>query len=107
MNYQTMKLEDILNWCDEHNQLDWLEEMADKKTTVERYSKRVKVTNADGKVVSVADKTSEKVTQEIGISFVELKIAFVKKFMPEIAPKKKSNSKKSLKELIAERRAAK
>lgn len=57
MDYKTMKLDDIINWCKANNQVAWLKAEA-AKTIGERR-----------------------------ITFIELKKAFVDKFMPEIAPK--------------------
>ena len=73
MNYQTMKIEDIIEWCRANNAVDWLKETASKTYPTEKGERR--------------------------ISFIELKIEFVKKFMPEIAPKAQ-NKKPSMYELI-------
>ena len=88
MTYQSLTKKDILNWCDEHNQLEWLLEELDKKTECKVYP-RVKVKTEDGKIVSKVDKSNkDNFTTELrDRSFVEVKLAFVKKFMPEIAPK--------------------
>lgn len=59
-----MKLGDIVNWCVNNKQVDWL-----KATAALTY------TTKDGKTRK--------------ITFIELKKAFVEKFMPEIAPKAK------------------
>lgn len=61
MNYQTMKIEDIIEWCKANNQVAWLKETAGKTYSTENGERR--------------------------ISFIELKLEFVKKFMPELAPK--------------------
>lgn len=73
MNYQTMKIEDIIEWCKANNQVEWLKETASKTYPCEKGARK--------------------------ISFIELKIQFVKKFMPEIAPKAQSK-KPSMYELI-------
>lgn len=75
MNYKDMKIEDIIEWCVSHKQTEWLKAQAAKTYK-----------NEDGK--------------ERRISFIELKIAFVKEFMPEIAPKAQAK-KPSMYELIA------
>lgn len=62
MNYKDMRIEDIIDWCQKNNEVAWLKETAEKLYTTK-----------DGK--------------ERRISFIELKLEFVKKFMPEIAPK--------------------
>lgn len=75
MNYQTMKIEDIVSWCKANNQVAWLKAEAAKTFPVENGKPRK-------------------------ITFIELKLAFVEKFMPEIAPKKKEK-KPTMYELIA------
>jgi hypothetical protein len=62
MNYKDMKIEDIIEWCVSHKETEWLKATAAKVYKTE-----------DGK--------------ERRISFIELKLEFVKKFMPDIAPK--------------------
>lgn len=74
MNYKDMKIEDIIDWCKANKEVDWLKETA------------AKVYTKDGK--------------ERRISFIELKLEFVKKFMPEIAPKAQAK-KPSMYDLIA------
>lgn len=75
MNYKDMKIEDIIQWCQANKQVDWLKEVAAKVYKTE-----------DGK--------------ERRISFIELKLEFVKKFMPDIAPKAQPK-KPSMYDLIA------
>lgn len=75
MNYKDMTIEDIIQWCQEHKQVAWLKEAASKTFSTE-----------DGK--------------ERRISFIELKLAFVKEFMPELAPKAQPK-KASMYDLIA------
>lgn len=75
MNYKDMKIEDIIEYCKKHDAVDWLKEAAAKTYETK-----------DGK--------------ERRISFIELKLEFVKKFMPEIAPKAQAK-KPSMYDLIA------
>lgn len=75
MNYKDMRIEDIITWCQENKEVDWLKEAAAKTYKTE-----------DGK--------------ERRISFIELKLEFVKKFMPSIAPKAQPK-KPSMYDLIA------
>jgi hypothetical protein len=75
MNYQTMKLENIIDWCKENKQVAWL-----KATAATTY------TNEDG--------STRKIT------FFEIKKAFAEKFMPEILPKAKVK-KPSMYDIIA------
>lgn len=81
MNYQDMSIEDIITWCQENNQVAWLKETASQKVEYKVYP-RVKV---DGKWTT--DKTATPKVEMRPISFIQIKIAFVNKFMPEIAPK--------------------
>lgn len=78
MNYNTMKIEDIIDYCQKQGPeaVAWLKETASKTFT-----------NEEGK--------------ERRISFFELKIEFVKKFMPEIAPKAGAPKKPSMYDTIA------
>lgn len=80
MDYKKMKIEDIIAWCKENNQVDWLKEIA-KKT--------YPATNK---------KTGE--TFERKISFIEIKNEFVAKFMPELAPKATKPKKPSMWDMI-------
>lgn len=62
MNYKDMNIDGIIEWCQANNEVDWLKETAAKTYETEDGKKR-------------------------RISFIELKLEFVKKFMPDIAPK--------------------
>jgi hypothetical protein len=70
-----MNIQDIIDWCKANDQVDWLKETAATPVT------------------SKSGNTHQ-------ITFIELKIAFVEKFMPEIAPEKKVK-KPSMYEIIA------
>lgn len=88
MNYQSMKIEDIIKWCQENNQVEWLKAKMEETTECEVYPRK-KITTEDGKIISVADKTQKPTIEMRPISFIQVKLDFVEKFMPEIAPKKK------------------
>ena len=75
MNYKDMKIEDIIDWCTKNKEVAWLKETAAKTYETKDGKKR-------------------------NISFIELKLEFVKKFMPEIAPKAQAK-KPTMYELIA------
>lgn len=75
MNYKDMKIEDIINWCQKHNEIEWLKAEANKTFITKAGKQR-------------------------NITFIELKLAFVNKFMPDIAPKAKPK-KPTMYELIA------
>ena len=89
MDFQKMKFEDIVDWCEKNGELDWLIAEGEKKVPNKVYPRK-KVVNAKGKVVSVADKSQEPTIVLKNIDFMTLKVAFAKKFMPEIAPKEKA-----------------
>lgn len=72
MDYKSMKIDDIIAWCIAHNQVAWL-----KATAAQTFTQTI--TKEDG--------TTE--AKERKITFIELKLAFVEKFMPEIAPERK------------------
>lgn len=63
MDYKTMTIQDIIDWCKANNQVKWLKATAAKTFT-----------NEEGK--------------ERRITFIEIKNEFCRDFMPEIAPKK-------------------
>lgn len=95
MNYKTMDINDIISWCKANNEVAWLKAEAAKKVDVKVYPK---VKGEDGKLR--ADKSQPYTIEQQPISFMQLKLNFVKKFMPEIAPK--GTKKKSMYDLIAE-----
>ena len=80
-SYQEIQLIDIINWCKANNQVAWLKETAEKEYPVK----------------------DKETGEEIGkrkITFIELKLAFVREFMPSVAPEKKEK-KPSMYDLIA------
>lgn len=77
MNYKTMKFEDILAWCKQNNQIDWLK-------------------------AKVNERVKDKETGEMrDISFIEVKRAFCEMFMPNILPVAKSG-RKTMKDIMKE-----
>ena len=95
MDYKKMDINDIIDWCKEHGEVAWLKETAAKKVEYKVYPK---VKDASGKMV--ADKSATPKIEMRPISFIQIKIAFCEKFMPEIMPKKKEG-KSSMYDLIA------
>ena len=79
VTYKNMDIEDIIKWCQENGEVKWLKEIA--ATTFP-------VKDAEGK--PVLKKDGQPKTRNI--SFIELKLAFVKKFMSELAPKAKAKT---------------
>lgn len=101
MDYMKMNINDIIKWCQENNQINWLKAKAKEEVEVKRYTGRVKVVNSKGKEVWVADKNSPKKTIKAPITFIQIKKDFVEKFMPEIKPVAKSKEK-TMYDLISE-----
>lgn len=104
MDFKKMSFEDIVNWCKENNQIEWLKAELDKKEQIKVYPRK-KIVNSEGKKVSVADKTQEPVVKSVDLTFVTLKYDFCSKFMPEIMPEKKEKKptmKKKLALLLGE-----
>lgn len=79
--YQDIQLADIINWCKANNQVAWLKEIAEKEYPVK-------------------DKETGEVVGTRKITYIELKLAFVREFMPTFAPKAKEK-KPSMYDLIA------
>lgn len=96
MNYQDWKLEDIIKWCQENNQVEWLKATAAKKVESKTYP-RIESVSKTGRKSWKLDKTAAPVITERPISFVELKKEFISTF---IEPDKKSK-KLSMYEIIA------
>ena len=106
MDYAKMSQDDILNWCIENNQLDWLEAKTNETIEAEYYTKRIAVWDEEKqKNVYYADKTSPKVKKSIPITFLQIKNDFCEKFFPELLPEKKEK-KLTLKDKIAAAKAA-
>lgn len=106
MDFKTMTIEDIITWCQQNNQIDWLKAEAQKTTQCKVYPrKRVEKTVAEedgsSKIIhsSVADKTQAPVIKTRPITFVQIKKDFAQKFMPGIM--KGSNKKPTMYEIIA------
>lgn len=74
MDYKTMNINDIVEWCKANNETEWLKKEASKTFTKDGKTRR--------------------------ITFIEIKKDFVEKFMPEIAPKAKEK-KPTMFDLIA------
>lgn len=82
----------IINWCKEHGQVEWLKREGTKTQTVKRYHRKF-VTDENGKRVAIEDKSREPKIKEEPVSFLTLRNAFIKQFMPEIStPKKKEKT---------------
>ena len=64
MKYENINLDYIIDYCKDHDEVDWLKSTAAKTFKTKDGGKRK-------------------------ITFIEIKIAFAKKFMPDIIPKAK------------------
>lgn len=91
LSFKDMTIQDIIDWCQENGQVEWLKKEATKKVKCEIYPRK-KAMNDKGKMVSVADKSQKPKTELRPISFIQIKTDFVEEFMPELAPKKKAKA---------------
>lgn len=89
--YKDWKIEDIIAWCKENNQVEWLKATAATTTKHPIYPKKPNVSKT-GKKTMVMDKSAEPIGyEEAPISFVELKSKFISTFIEtEKKPKKLS-----------------
>lgn len=96
--FKGMDIDFIIKWCQEHNEMAWLEAEMNRKVKVKRYPKK-KVQAYDKetreplytksgrpKMVSVADKSLPPEVVEEDIGFIQIKMDFCEKFMKEIMP---------------------
>lgn len=101
MDFKTMDIKDIAEWCKEHNELEWLKQVAACEVNYEVYPrKRVPMVDSEGKPVLnkkgkqkftwVADKDAKPTIEKRPISFVQIKKAFCKKFEAELNLQKKA-----------------
>lgn len=100
MDFKTMDIKDIAAWCQEHNQLDWLKNIAACEVNYTVYPrKRVPKLDKEGNQVYtkkgkpamtwVADTDAEPTIEKRPISFVQIKKAFCEKFEAELNLAKK------------------
>ena len=74
-----IKLDDVMKWCEEHDELDWLEKEASK--------------------VVVKDGVEKPIT------YIELRKAWAQKFMPELLKKKSKKKAPTMLEKIRKYKA--
>lgn len=79
IRYQDWQLDDIIKWCQENGQVEWLKAKAASKVKRKVYPK-VESISKSGKKSWKQDKTQQPVTKYVPISFVELKTAFLEEF---------------------------
>lgn len=85
VDYKNCSIDDIIEYCQDNNQVAWLKKEAAKKTEYKVYPK---VKGEDGKVR--ADKSQPYTIEKRPVSFIQIKIAFYEKFFPEMIPEAKS-----------------
>lgn len=79
----------IFNWCEANNQLEWLVTISEEKIKAPVYPRKEYKTK-DGKVKTKPDNTQAPIKYEERVrNFMEVKAAFIDKFMPELKPKAK------------------
>lgn len=84
MDYKDINLDYIIDYCQEHDEVAWLKKTAAKKVDYKVYPKKTIL--VDGKKKTVADKEQPYKLEKRPISFIQIKMEFVEKFMPEIKP---------------------
>ena len=85
--YRTFKEEDMIKWCEENNQLEWLIAETNKIVKHKVYGQK-RGLNKKGEWILKTDKDNVIGTVEEPITFVELKHNFFAKFMPDKLPTK-------------------
>lgn len=99
----------IVNYCDEHNELEWLAAETSRQAEQKEYpKKKVTEVNEAGEVVekTIADKSQEPIMVMKPITFVQVKADFIDKFMPELKAAKKPK-KPTMFDIVKARIAAK
>lgn len=113
LNYEKMDINDIIDYCEEHDALDWLDKELNKTVKVKRHTERKpkldengnQVLNKKGYPVWVVDKKSPIVTETQSISFMQVKRDFIEHFqLNSIKPEKKKKAPSML-DLLAQRKA--
>lgn len=89
-NYKDWELPDIINWCQENNQVEWLKATAAKKVERKVYP-RIESISKSGKKSWKQDKTQTPTIELRPISYVELKAVFISTFIDK-EPKTKKPS---------------
>lgn len=87
LTYKEIKIEHIIEWCKENNEVAWLKEQSSKTFPL-----------LDDCGQPILDKKGNPKSRKI--SFIEIKLAFARKYFAEIAPKKTENKKPTMYELI-------
>lgn len=92
MDLKKCKIGDIINYCQEQGQIEWLKAESAKMVEHKVYPK-VPSVSKNGKKSWKEDKTQAPTIKVEPISFLELKANFVAKFFPEVAAKRQEQKK--------------
>lgn len=95
IKYEKLTINDVIDWCVENNQVEWLKATAEKEVEIKEYPKK-EVTLADGKVVMRADRKATPTKKMVKMPFTMLKHEFCKKFFPDKLPKEEAKNKPSM-----------
>lgn len=82
-------MEEIIDWCKANNQVAWLKEEASKQVERKVYPK-IASTSKSGKKTWKQDKSQEPKIELSRPSFMEIRSAFINKFISPSASKKPS-----------------
>lgn len=100
--YKELSMEKIFEFCSKNKEAAaWIKEFSQKDIVRKIYPKKEHTTKK-GNTTERYDKSQKPIGEEIGKpSYVEIKLEFVKKFMPELTPEKKA-PKKTMADYLAE-----
>lgn len=101
LDYKKLNYEQIMDYCEEHGELDWLESIVAQEVAVEVYP-YITYTDKNGKQRRKYDKSQEPKIEMRPISFLLVKEAFIAKFIPEAKPAPEKTM--TMKERLAARR---
>jgi hypothetical protein len=90
--YKDLSIEDIIAWCQENGETEWLKKKVHETKIRNIYPKKEGTKKADKKAKPIGNKV-------VPISFIEVKKDFAVKFAPEILPTAKEK-KKSMLDLV-------
>lgn len=103
--YAKITLDDIMKWCEENNQKEWLKEKAKEVVDFKIYPTITitKVNEETGEeiVKTKVDKKGTPTIEKRPITFMQMKLAFCKQFMPEVVPTSNKKKKESMFDKIA------
>ena len=94
--YKNISSDDIINWCVENKQVEWLKEEAQKQIPHKIYPK----VERNGK--KKMDKTQEPIGETYKrITFVEMKLDFCDKFFPVLSPERQDKKESMFDRIMA------